>query len=83
MDQIIHLAPDDDITAIKSRLEWADARRVRLVLPRRKKTLRNVVDHKVLAPTTDPANIETALVQQAIATRDAAKHAGLKTLYPL
>ncbi len=79
MDQIIHLAPDDDITAIKSRLEWADARRVLLVIPRRNKTLRSLVHQKVLARTADALNIELALVTQDIATRDAAKQAGFKT----
>ncbi|MFQ5578160.1 MAG: hypothetical protein ACE5G8_14340, partial [Anaerolineae bacterium] len=79
MEQIIQLAPDDDITSIKARLEWTDARRVLLVVPRQNKTLRSLVNQKILARAADTRNIELALVTQDLPTRDAAKQAGLKT----
>jgi len=79
MEQIIQLAPDDDITAIRNRLEWAEARRILMIVPRQNKTLRSVVHQKVLARTADMLNIELALVTQDLRTRDAAKQAGTKT----
>lgn len=79
MEEIIQLAPDDDITSIKTRLEWVDARRVLMVVPRKNKTLRSLVSQKVLARTADTLNIELALVTQDIKTRDSAKQAGIKT----
>jgi len=79
MEQIIQLAPDDDITSIRSRLEWSDARRVLLVVPRKNKTLRSLVHQKVLARAADRLNIQLALVTLDMKTRDAAKQAGIKT----
>ncbi len=79
MEQIIQLAPDDDITSIKHRLEWAEARRVLMVVPRQNKALRSVVRQKVLARAADTLNIDLALVTQDARTRDAAKQAGIKT----
>jgi hypothetical protein len=79
MEQIIQLAADDDITSIRSRLEWAEARRVLLVIPGRNETLRNLVNLKILARTADYLNIDLALVTQNLQTRDLAKEAGIKT----
>lgn len=79
MEQIIQLAPDDDITSIRTRLEWTDARRVLMIVPRQNKALRSLVHQKVLARTADTLNIELALVTQDGKTRDAAKQAGIKT----
>lgn len=78
MEQIIHLSPDDDLTAIKTHLEWADARRVLMVVPRRNKTLRSEVTQKVLARSADTLNIDLAFATQDIATRAAAKRAGIQ-----
>ncbi len=79
MEKIIQLAPDDDITSIRSRLEWSDARRVLLVVPRKNKTLRSLVHQKILARAADRLNIQLALVTLDMKTRDAAKQAGVKT----
>lgn len=79
MEQIIQLASDDDITSIRFRLEWSDARRVLLVVPRKNKVLRSLVNQKILARAADRLNIQLALVTLDMKTRDAAKQAGLKT----
>ncbi len=79
MEQIIQLALDDDITSIRSRLEWSNARRVLLVVPRKNKTLRSLVHQKILARVADRLNIQLALVTLDMKTRDAAKQAGIKT----
>jgi len=78
MEQIIQLAPDDDIVSIKSRLEWVEARRVLLVVPGKNKTLHNLVNMKLLARTADALNIQLAVATQHAQTRDLAKAAGLK-----
>lgn len=78
MEQIIQLAADDDITSIKSRLEWTDARRLLLIIPRKNKTLRSLVHLKILARTASMLNIELALVTQDLQIRDAAKQAKVK-----
>ncbi len=78
MERIIQLAPDDDITSIRTRLEWADARRVLMVVPRQNKTLRSLVNQKILARTADALNIELALVSRDLPTRDAARQAGIR-----
>lgn len=79
MEEIIQIAPDDDITSIKTRLEWTGARRVLMIVPGKNKVLRSLVNQKVLARTADTLNIDLALVTQDAKTRDAAKQAGVKT----
>jgi hypothetical protein len=78
MEQIIQLEADDDITSIRSRLEWTDAKRVLLLVPARNKVLRNLVNLKILARVADSRNIQVALVSQNLQLRDAAKQAKLK-----
>jgi hypothetical protein len=48
VEQIIYLEVDDDIAAIRDRLEWAQARRVLLVIPPKCRTCSNLVNLKLL-----------------------------------
>ena len=79
MEQIIQLALDDDIFSIQSRLEWAEARQIVLVIPPKNKALRNLVHMKMLARQADALNLDLTLVTQHTYTRDLAKEAGIKT----
>jgi len=70
MEQIIYLEPEDDIPIIRDRLEWAQADRVLLVVPRKNRALRSLVNLKLLdrharnyslkvgLVTTDPTVVE-------------------------
>ena len=78
MEKVIQLAPDDDIIAIKTRLEWAEARKVLMLVPRQNKDLQSLVNLKMLARTADSLNIELALVSQDLRVRDSAKQAKVK-----
>jgi hypothetical protein len=79
VDQVIYLDKDDDITAIRDRLEWAKARRVLLVSPRGVKTLRSLVQLKVLARLADDLAIELGVATPDLRVRDLAREAKLRT----
>lgn len=79
MDQIIYLEQDDDITAIRDRLEWARARRVLLVAPRGVAALRSLVHLKVLARVAGDLAIELAIATPDLQVQDLAREAKLPT----
>lgn len=72
MQQIIYLEVDDDITTIRNRLEWAQAPRVLLVIPRDCAALHRPLDFKLLRRQTDALGIEVALVSKDPVVQDLA-----------
>jgi hypothetical protein len=62
MEQIIYLEVDDDIPAIRDRLEWAQADRVLLVVPPKNHVLRSLVNLKLLARHARNQSAKVALV---------------------
>jgi hypothetical protein len=62
MEQIIYLEADDDIPAIRDRLEWAQADRVLLVVPSRNHALRSLVNLKLLARHARNQSAKVAVV---------------------
>jgi hypothetical protein len=77
VEQIIYLEVDDDIGAIRDRLEWAQARRVLLVIPPRCQTLSNLVNLKLLQRHVHDLAMEAALVTRDPITRELAHEIGL------
>jgi len=76
VEQIIYLEVDDDIAAIRDRLEWAQARRVLLVIPPRCRTLSNLVNLKLLQRHVHNLAMEAALVTRDGTTGDLAHEVG-------
>ena len=72
MQQIIYLEVDDDITTIRNRLEWAQAPRVLLVIPRDCPALHHPLDFKLLRRQADALGIEIALVSKDPVIQDLA-----------
>src|SRR5512136_2484469 len=62
MEQIIYLEADDDIPAIRDRLEWAQADHVLLVVPSKNHVLRSLVNLKLLARHARNQSAKVALV---------------------
>ena len=60
--QVIHLEVDDDITAVRARLEKAEAPRVLLVVPPRCQALDSLLDFKLLQRYAESLALEVALV---------------------
>jgi hypothetical protein len=77
VEQIIYLEVDDDIAAIRDRLEWAQARRVLLVIPPRCRTLGNLVNLKLLQRHVRNLAMEAALVTRDGTTQELAHEVGL------
>ncbi len=77
MEQIFELAPDDDITSIRSRLEWSESPRILIIVPRKNKALRNLVNLKLLARTANQLNLKLGLMTQDATIRDLAEEAQL------
>jgi hypothetical protein len=80
MQQIIYLEVDDDLPAIRDRLEWAQARRVMLVVPTRCATLRSLVNLRVLKRYAQHLALDVALVTRDPETRRLAKSEGFPVL---
>jgi hypothetical protein len=77
VEQIIYLEVDDDIAAVRDRLEWAQARRVLLVIPPQCRTLSNLVNLKLLQRHAHNLAMEAALVTRDGTTRELAQEVGL------
>ncbi len=80
MQQIIYLEVDDDLPAIRDRLEWAQARRVMLVVPPRCATFRSLVNLRVLKRYAQNLALDLALVTRDPETRRLAKAEGFPVL---
>jgi hypothetical protein len=94
MNQIVELEVNDDITSIRSRIDFVlpeltrqavqtgsnEANRPRLLLlvPRQNQALHSLVNMKLLARAVNSRAIEVALVSDNPTIRDFAKEAGLK-----
>lgn len=93
MEQILHLDNTDDITSIKSRIDFLlptltrqsvqatghpERPRLVLVVPRKNKALHSLVNMKILARAVQSRTVDVAIVSGNPAVRDNAKIAGLK-----
>ncbi|MEP7199588.1 MAG: baseplate J/gp47 family protein, partial [Chloroflexota bacterium] len=76
-EQIIEVAPDDEIGAIRDRLTWVDAPRVVLVVSRRNKAMRDKMNLKLLQRTAVDHSIQLALVAHHRDTVRLAQEIGL------
>ena len=77
MDEVIYLEPDDDIVALRDRLEWAEGRRVLVVLPKRSRTLADPISMKLLRRHADGLSLDVALVALDGETRRLAQAEGI------
>ena len=93
MEKIIELENNDDITSIRSRIDFvlpelsrtavqrgSNGKRPRLlvIVPKKNKALHSLVNMKLLARTVNNRAVDVALVSGSPSVRDAAKEAGLK-----
>ena len=74
--QVIHLEVDDDITAVRARLEKAEAPRVLLVVPPRCQALNSLLDFKLLQRYAESLALEVALVTNSSERRVLARQLG-------
>lgn len=77
MEQIIYLDATDDLPMIRDRLEWAQARRVLLVLPKRYEPLRSPVGLRLLLRHAAATGVEIALVTRDRITIELARERGI------
>ncbi|GAB4400719.1 MAG: hypothetical protein Kow00123_09090 [Anaerolineales bacterium] len=77
MEQIIYLEPTDDLPAIRDRLDWAEAKRVVLVLPKGHTALRNPVGLRLLARHAAAREMEIVLVTRDRLVADLAREQGI------
>jgi hypothetical protein len=91
MEKILKLEHNDDITAIRSRIDFlfpplapeqtpakAEKRRLLLIIPRKNKALHSLVNMKLLARAAQAKGVELAIVSGQPTVRDYAKEVGLK-----
>jgi hypothetical protein len=92
MEQIIELENTDDITSIRNRIEFLlptltqqsvqaggpERPRLLLIVPRKNKALRSLVNMKLLARITGTRTVDVAIVSGHPRVRDYAKEAGVK-----
>ena len=98
MEQILKLEKTDDITAIRSRIDFAfppppvssvpaesrlEKRRLLLLVPYKNKALQSLVNMKLLARVVKTKAVEMAIVSGHPAVRDYAKEAGVKVFSSL
>ena len=77
MEQIIYLEPTDDLPAIRDRLDWAEAKRVVLVLPKGHTALRNPVGLRLLARHAAAREMEIVLVTRDRVIAELAREQGI------
>lgn len=91
MEQILELEIADDITSIRSRIDYvlpslvapngggiSEPRRLLLIVPRQNKAMQSLVNMKLLARTVNSRAVEMAIVSDQPTVRDYAKEAGVK-----
>ncbi len=93
MEQILHLEDTDDITSIKSRIDFVlptltrqsvqatgapERPRLLLLVPRKNKALHNLVNMKMLAHSVQSRAVAVAIVSGSPTVRDYAREANLK-----
>jgi hypothetical protein len=74
--QVIHLEVDDDITAVRARLEKAESPRVLLVVPPACQALDSLLDFKLLQRYAESLALEVALVTNSSKMRVLARQLG-------
>jgi len=74
--QIIHLEVDDDITAVRARLEKAEASRVLLVVPPGCQAFNSLLDFKLLQRYAESLALQVALVTNSSQRRVLARQLG-------
>lgn len=76
MTRVIHLEADDDITAVRARLEKVEASRVLLVIPPRCQAFNSLLDFKLLQRYAESLALEVALVTRSSKRRVLARQLG-------
>jgi len=74
--QVVHLEADDDITAVRARLEKAEAPRVLLVVPPGCQAFDSLLDFKLLQRYAESLALEVALVTNSSKRRVLARQLG-------
>ncbi|MFQ5811679.1 MAG: baseplate J/gp47 family protein [Anaerolineae bacterium] len=74
--QVIHLEVDDDITAVRARLEKAEASRVLLMVPPGCQAFNSLLDFKLLQRYAESLALEVALVTNSSQRRVLARQLG-------
>ena len=77
MEQIIYLDPTDDLPVIRDRLEWAQSKRVILVLPQGYRPLRSAVGLRLLLRHAAALEMEIALVTRDRVIVELAREQGI------
>jgi len=77
MDEVIYLEADDDIITIRDRLEWADGKRVLVVLPKGSQALSSPISMKLLRRHADGLSLDVAVVAKDAETRQLAEAEGI------
>ncbi len=77
MDQVINLDRNDDILKVHSKVEWADGRRVILVVPRGAKAFDSEYELRLVHRWADEADVPVALVTDDFNVREMAGAVGL------
>ncbi len=77
MEQIIYLEPTDDLPAIRDRLDWAEAKRVILVLPKGHAALRSPVALRLLARHAAAREMGIVLVTRDRVVTELAREQGI------
>jgi len=77
MEQIIYLEPDDDMVTVRDRLEWAQTKRVLLVVPPQCKGLTSPLALKLLKRQAAALSLEVALVSRDHRLRELAREQGI------
>jgi hypothetical protein len=83
MEQIIHLDSNDDIPLIRDRLEWVQAGRIVLVLPKGYRMLRSQVNLKLLQRHARDLSVEVALVTRDRVINELARETGIPVFHSL
>ena len=75
--QVIQLDPHDDGTSVRDKMSWAKTPRILLVYPRRSRTLRRILDLRLLQRHAVSLGAQLAIVAPLSEIRSAAKELGI------
>lgn len=76
-DQVITLDKHDDIIQVHSKIEWADGRRIILIVPRGCKALDALHEMQLLRRWADEYDVQVALVSTSYVVQELAPSAGI------
>ncbi|RIK32150.1 MAG: hypothetical protein DCC52_05235 [Chloroflexi bacterium] len=76
-DQVITLAKNDDILKLHAKIEWADGRRIILIVPRGCRALDAAHEMQLLRRWADQADVQVALVSTSYTVQELGGVAGI------